>query len=138
MTMQAQLTEPNILPYILAGKAIFTIRNPSTGRSFTYRIKQPKDCSKWFIAVLTGPDNTSNYTYIGFLNERKEYIHGRNRSPISEGAPSVMAFKWFFNNLKDLKGVECFHSGRCARCGRVLTVVESVTSGLGPECRKAA
>ena len=134
---QAQLTEPNILPYILAGKAIFTIRNPKTGASFTYRVKQPKDCSKWFVGVLTGPDNTSNYSYIGFLNEGKQFVYGR-KSRITEGAPSVLAFKWFMSNLGNLKGVECFHSGRCARCGRVLTVVESVTSGLGPECRKAA
>ena len=136
--MQAQLTESNILPYILAGKAIFTIRNPNTGKSFTYKVKQPKDCSKWFVSVLTGSDNTSDYSYFGFLNERKEFVYGRGKSRIAEAAPSVLAFRWFMSNLGNLKGVECFHSGRCARCGRVLTVVESVTTGLGPECRKAA
>lgn len=135
---QAQLSSEKILPYILAGKAIFTIRNPSTDRSFTYKVSQPKDCSKWFVKVLTGPDNNSNYTYIGFLNERKEFVYGRGKSPIGEAAPSVLAFKWLMGNIDSLKGVEVFHSGKCARCGRTLTVIESITSGLGPECIKFA
>lgn len=133
---QAQLAESNILPYILAGKAIFTIHNPNTGRSFTYKVSQPKDCPKWFVKILTGPDNNSNYTYIGFLSERKEFVYGRNRSPISEIAPSVMAFKWFMSHLGNLKGVEVLPSGKCARCGRRLTVVSSINAFLGPECQK--
>lgn len=136
--MTQALSQDKVLPYILAGKAIFTIRNPLTNRSFTYKINQPKDCSKWFVKVLTGPDNNSNYTYIGFLNEKKEFVYGKNRSPIGEAAPSVQAFRWFMGNIGNLRGVEVFGSGKCARCGRLLTVSESITSGLGPECIKFA
>lgn len=31
-------------------------------------------------------------------------------------------------------GLQIFHEGRCGRCGRVLTVPESVETGFGPEC----
>jgi len=27
-----------------------------------------------------------------------------------------------------------FHEGACGRCGRTLTVPESIASGFGPEC----
>src|SRR5882672_9405186 len=30
--------------------------------------------------------------------------------------------------------IEIWHSGSCGRCGRTLTVPESVLSGFGPEC----
>ena len=30
--------------------------------------------------------------------------------------------------------VQVWHEGRCGKCGRKLTVPESLTSGLGPEC----
>ncbi len=33
-------------------------------------------------------------------------------------------------------GYKLVHEGRCGRCGRTLTVPESVTEGIGPECRK--
>ena len=32
------------------------------------------------------------------------------------------------------KTVEVWHEGICGRCGRKLTVPESVERGLGPEC----
>jgi hypothetical protein len=31
-------------------------------------------------------------------------------------------------------GWEFRHEGRCGRCGRTLTVPESIDSGFGPEC----
>jgi hypothetical protein len=37
--------------------------------------------------------------------------------------------------------LEVWHEGRCGRCGRALTVPESVERGIGPECwelRRAA
>jgi hypothetical protein len=32
------------------------------------------------------------------------------------------------------KGLKVHHEGRCCRCGRKLTVPESIETGLGPEC----
>jgi hypothetical protein len=33
-------------------------------------------------------------------------------------------------------GWKVHHEGRCGRCGRTLTVPESIESGIGPECAK--
>jgi hypothetical protein len=30
--------------------------------------------------------------------------------------------------------MELWHEGRCGKCGRALTVPESIESGLGPVC----
>jgi hypothetical protein len=33
-------------------------------------------------------------------------------------------------------GYKIHHEGRCGKCGRLLTVPESVETGIGPECAK--
>lgn len=131
---QVKLSAANILPYILAGKAIFTISNPNTGKSFTYKSKVSQDKTIHFVSVLSGPDNVSNYTYIGVIVNGK-FMHGR-KSVVGCDAPSVLAFGWFMSHLDKLGPVEVYPSGKCCRCGRRLTVVSSLNNGLGPECQK--
>jgi hypothetical protein len=38
------------------------------------------------------------------------------------------------NNLPNF--IEIWHEGRCGKCGRTLTVPDSIANGLGPECIK--
>ena len=50
---------------------------------------------------------------------------------------SVQAFIWFLNRIeadKPTDGFEFWHEGKCGRCGRKLTVPESIEAGIGPEC----
>jgi len=122
--------------FMLAGKATFTVSNPETGNHFTYRVRA-KDIGEGrtlhFVQVLTGPDNESSYSYLGTIFEGTTYKHGR-KSRISESAPSARAFEWVFSRIttgEDLKGVCVQHAGRC---GRKLTVPESISTGFGPEC----
>ncbi len=132
------------LNLIFAGNARFTIRSKSTGVRFTYRIKHAEAegpyKAKYFVSLLSGPDNENSYTYMGMVTEdRSAYLHDR-KNRIKESAPSVAAFKWFFQHLTAgresniLNQADIFHEGRCCRCGRVLTVPESIESGIGPEC----
>lgn len=133
-----QLKKENLLKFILAGNATFTILNTETGGRFTYRIKQKEneDGNKTphFVSLLSGPDNESAFTYFGFIRENATFIYGGRKSRISREAPSVKAFEWFWRNLKNLRTVEVWHEGRCGACGRKLTVPESIESGLGPIC----
>jgi uncharacterized metal-binding protein YceD (DUF177 family) len=66
------------------------------------------------------------------------YFHGGHKARIAATAPSARAFDWFWRNLSrgvSLEGhVDVDHMGKCGRCGRPLTVPESVRSGFGPEC----
>lgn len=131
---------------MLAGHAIFTVENPRTGGRFTYRIMRAPDNDErrsrrlWFVSVLVGPDNVANYAYAGMLpevgGEAGRFTMTRG-SKIVGDAPSVIAFRWVWDRLRDGRSVEpavLWHEGRCGCCGRRLTVPESIASGLGPVC----
>lgn len=139
--MKTKMNVSDILTYVLAGKAIFTLHNPLTDKSFTFKVSKPKECDKWFVKVLTGPENTKDYSYLGFITADKKYIHGRGKAKIGVDAPSNKAFSWFMGKLTDgaevnLGPAEVYPSCHCARCGRLLTHKESVTALFGPECIK--
>jgi hypothetical protein len=137
----------NITRFILAGNARFTVRNSNTGNRFTFEVRAPKKetergglvtdhtANVRFVKVLTGSNNESDYTFIGtiFIDNNK-FVHSR-KSRISAEAQSVQVFDWFFAKKDELpENIEVNHEGMCGRCGRTLTVPESVESGYGPEC----
>lgn len=91
-----------------------------------------------FVSVLTGPENTTDYTYLGQIVQRPapRYEHGR-KSRIGPDAPSAKAAQWYLSRLfggGDLGDVQVWHDGSCGRCGRDLTDPLSVSRGIGPEC----
>lgn len=139
-----------IKDFVFGGNATFTVRSTRTGQRFTYQVQVPNDTTQaggkkrrensdvHFVRVLTGPDNTSNYTFVGSIF-RKEEFRLSTKSVITVGAPSVKGFVWFLRLLLDdqlPEFIEVTHTGRCCRCGRLLTVPESVASGIGPECQQ--
>ena len=145
MDSRRQITCPDqIQTYILAGRGTLTIVSPS-GARFTYKLRladeDPNDVTGHvrpiFVKVLTGPDNTNSYTYIGCLWQGV-YKHGR-KSRISADAQSVRAFSWFMRDIKRAvdHGIEVWHEGKCGKCGRKLTVPESIEQGFGPVCMAA-
>lgn len=134
----ARLTESDkVLRYMLAGNATFTIVSGKTGTRFTYKVRASDDGKLFFVSLLTGANNEADYEYIGtiFSTGVRTFRHGK-KSRVSADAPSVKAFGWFLGRLAHgvPETVEFFHSGRCGRCARKLTVPESIQSGLGPEC----
>jgi len=142
-----KLDPKNHLSFILGGNAYFTMKNIETGGRFTYRVSRPEDKDNapdiWFVKLLTGPDNTNNYQYIGFIKKDDlglpYFVYGK-KSKIGATAQGVVAFTKVFNGLlrqgKTLANLEIWHEGKCCRCGRKLTVPESIQSGIGPECAR--
>ena len=132
--------------FILAGKAIFTLVSKKTGTRYTYKVTH-KDANgpypeKWFVSYLIGPDNWTNYRSIGQIN-KGNMTFSLTRKAVEAGlsmhSAPVAAFNWtydFVNAGKEPVGVEVWHAGKCGRCGRLLTVPESISSGFGPECIK--
>lgn len=124
--------------FILGGRSRFTIRSLRTQTRFTYRVTQSEDNQRlYFVSVLRGSDNESDYQYIGTLRNGR-FAHGQ-KSRIGADAPCVVAFQYLVKMLHQghiNPMVEFWHEGRCARCARPLTDPESITSGFGPECRK--
>lgn len=142
-----QLTDfQKIQKFIFAGNASITLVSKKTGVRFTYRIKQADDEQYggkkefWFVSLLNGQDNESNYQYFGHIFKSLDFVVGRN-SKISATAPSVLAWRWFYKKFQRLDqtmfdDIEVWHEGRCGKCNRKLTVPSSIESGFGPECIK--
>lgn len=158
--MRGQLDKDQIFEYMLAGNSTFTVENESTGNRLTFKITsiqratgKPELPQKlWFVKVLNGPDNESNYMFLGSLQvkanpefQTDEFVYYKHskKSGATEDATSVKMIEWMVKRLQSKKfgwpeNVHVFHEGRCGRCGRKLTVPESITSGYGPECIKFA
>lgn len=130
--------------FMLAGKATVTLVSVKTGTRFTYRISASPDKSCHFVALLSGPDNESDYKYLGRI-ARSIFWAGRKvpkPGDIGRDAPAMRAFAWAWQQIVSagIRGgalpeqLEIWHEGRCGRCARKLTVPSSVASGFGPEC----
>lgn len=129
--------------FVLAGRAVFTVSNPS-GRRYTFRVVHKPGSDKfgpvWFVSLLTGPDNTSDYSYIGIVDAETGEVRLTARSRCSEDSRPVAVVRWALRHVWDGRalpdGYGLHHEGKCGRCGRALTVPSSIESGLGPECVK--
>lgn len=131
--MENQLKNSDIKKFIFAGNSTFTLLNTTTNNRFTYKVRKSKDNDIFFVSVLTGSDNISNYTFIGFIKNNKFFYSKKSR--ISVEAVSFKAINWFFNHINNLPSIiNVLHEGKCGRCGRKLTTPESINRGLGPEC----
>jgi len=131
------LQNENIKKFVLGGRAKFTISNTETGGRFTFKVASKDEGKIHFVKVLTGEDNESDFSYLGFIRDGK-FIHGGSKTWIGKDAPSAVAFAWFWSHMSTLpERVEVRHEGHCGRCGRALTVPESIDSGFGPHCLAA-
>lgn len=134
--------------FILAGRAIYTVSNPQ-GIRYTFKVSKVENdpTSRWyradapntyFVSYLAGPDNTADYVYLGILNPRTYGIQLTKASRVQAASQVYRVAQWALNKIwtGDLvpKGYGIVHAGRCGRCGRLLTVPESIRTGFGPEC----
>jgi len=128
------------LEYIIGKKALYTIVNERTGNRFTFKTKEGKSNKNFLnIHVLTGPDNTSNYSILGYIGKHNWNFQTSQFSTISTDAQSFKVFQWVYNHLRNNTlpdYISVYHHGKCSRCGRNLTVPHSIEAGIGPECMK--
>lgn len=139
--------------FFTAGRAVFTIQVPKdfvelykTNPHYTYRIrlKEEKDQQpKWFVDLLSGPDNVNSYTYMGRMNPETGNVVLTKKSKITSDAWSYRILRRCLARIFEDKpkkitkaGFDVKHEGMCGKCGRRLTVPESIDTGLGPICAK--
>lgn len=138
-----------VLDYLTAGKATVTLLNLETEGRHTYRIQAPGETAEdrrkaeiLFVSVLTGPENTRDYTYIGIIIRRTGEFKLTKKSRLGAANKRVAGFSWLCrqarqNTLSRYEHVEVRHHNHCGACGRLLTVPESIDTGLGKICAKA-
>lgn len=141
----AALTQLNdIRSFLTGGHAKFTIVSKKTGARKTFEVMRapprPPDTESngFFVRLLVGPDNGSDFRYLGFLAKKAIncYFYP-GKKPWAAEACEVIS--WLCTKLNHNEGnffeqAEFWHAGTCARCGRELTDPESIARGLGPVC----
>jgi hypothetical protein len=149
METTAPLKTPEaIRTYIFAGCATFTVVSRRTGERKTFKLRAKEDArgTAYFASLLAGPDNTGDFQYLGFVYQNRRtgaWEVKLNKRGWAREACTALA--WVLVNLspgssgeKLVEQAEVWHTGRCGRCGRELTVPESVASGIGPVCEGRA
>jgi hypothetical protein len=123
--------ERDLTRFVTGGNATFTLQGKQS--RYTYKVRKSEgEKPLLFVSLLTAPDE---YTYLGILGEAS--LRMTKASKLNETSAPVKAFNWFWNRetmSAPLPGLEFFHAGKCCRCGRELTVPESIERGIGPEC----
>jgi hypothetical protein len=136
--------KPTFKQFVLSGKAIFTVHN-NKGEHYTYRVFKTDEKGtwgvKWFVSLLTGPNNMVDYQYIGTLDSMTGTVRSTRASVIAADSLPMKVINWALcrivwqNKIDKLpEGYGIKHEGRCGRCGRVLTTPQSIEYGIGPEC----
>ena len=143
------VTAEDVARFLVAGNATVTLLSLTSGQRFTYQCSQVHDRvtdkpvdGKFFVGLLSGPDNEADYAYIGLLARNGEgqpwQFRRTQKSKVTETSPGFVAFNYVTKQILNLRhlapNLEVWHEGRCGRCGRRLTVPESIKNGLGPIC----
>lgn len=84
------------------------------------------------IGLLTGSNNTSDYTNFGLVGERGQVVLFRKHR-------GSEFFEWMAKYLESparFPHVEFNFEGHCRRCNRLLTDEKSVAIGLGSTCQE--
>ena len=131
---------------ITISNGFLTVTNETSGQHRTFRVRTQKEDAKFapgmrVVALLIGPDNTSDYQGFGFVQDNGWItLWKRNRTPQYEGL--AKAVRLASRALE--KGEETFQtpkatysvklSKRCRVCNRQLTTPKSIETGLGPKC----
>jgi hypothetical protein len=125
--------------YALAGNATLTLSSLKTGARYTYRVRQPREGNQSirFLSLLTGSDNENSYSYLGLVRDGQVVLTAKSK--MAPDSKPVAAFRYFLQHAMAgaiAPSLEVRHEGKCGRCGRKLTVPESIDAGIGPECAK--
>jgi hypothetical protein len=140
MTMStSMLTPAAAIQYVRGGRGRATLVGRE--RRYTYSFGVPKgQDSPIFVRVLVGPDNTTDYEFVGSIAEDR----ASGRLALYAGAkgnaahPAFAALQWWLKaaQVSSVRAMQAqfWHEGVCCRCGRVLTTPESIAAGIGPVC----
>ena len=145
-----RITLDRALRFILAGQAEFKIISGKTGKEFYYKVIKKEAFTTGnpnenkYIYWINGGENFDNMVYLGtifFNNVNKTFnfsrgINGRGNS----NSKIVISIIYLLNKLYEGKyntNIEVYHNGNCGKCGKQLTEVYSILTGLDSECSRS-
>lgn len=119
----------------------YTVTSPKgTHRTFSIRTVQKGNLKdSRILSLLTGPDNTRDYTGFAFVNDDGIKVWHRHDNNPDWGKYGKLLWSLATegqNSPYYVMGYRLLIEGKCLVCNRKLTEPESITTGIGPECRK--
>lgn len=132
-----KLNLENAKKFILGGNSIFTVVSKKTEKRYTFKVKENKEKTIYFVSYLFSGDN--QYKYMGIIDANKKYKLTA-KSKVNEDSAVNKTFNVVYDilmteNQKMFDKLEFWHEGKCGKCGRKLTVPSSIESGFGPICQ---
>jgi hypothetical protein len=137
-SIDGQLASDRVAP-LYNGK--YTITSP-TGEHRTFEVRTVREgnlAGKRIVAMLTGPDNQTDYKGFGFVNDAGIKVW-RKVADSGDFFQKVAKMLWVMgttgsNNEYARRGCTLQLSKRCVKCNRELTDPTSISLGIGPVCR---
>lgn len=143
--------------FLFGGDCTFTVKSPR-GESYTFRIEHAEGKDKerdnpaagkwperWFAKLLTGPDNTSNYTLFGWVDRKTGVVTLTRKTTYTKDSTPVRVLQFVAMNAllqRDMPGgIMVQAPTHCGRCGRLLTAPKERNPywpWLGPDCGEKA
>lgn len=97
----------------------------------------------FWLAYLTGSDNTRDYTSLGKINPSNNTLKLNRKCKYNDDTFVVklarrLLARLLANDTEPIRAAGCdvTHAGSCCRCGRLLTTPASIAAGIGPICAK--
>jgi hypothetical protein len=109
--------------FVFAGDAIFTVECPD-GEHRTYRVQHVEANDRWpeswFVKLLTGPQNTEDYSYLGKLDAFTGQVNVTAKSKFAADSypirllNRILARVWCDDHAAyERHGYRTHHEGRC-------------------------
>lgn len=126
-----------IPPFVLGGKAEFSIENLDSGRGFKYKVIKMKDNKKDYVDKFFVYVDGDYAGLLSVYSAGKLYWSQGKKGTQSENSPPIKGLYLALDSNGVMKRpMVLYHHGKCSVCGRKLTDPKSIEYGMGPECRK--
>lgn len=140
--------------FFTGGNCTFTVKVPEAFAThhrcnlhYTFKVECAEPTDRFpnpahFVKLLTGPDNTKDFSYLGMLNPATGEVRLTVKSCCGDTAWAVRIVRRVLAQIFEGRGMPAIieqgwdvdHMNKCGRCGRPLTVPESIECGIGPDC----
>lgn len=148
ITDYRKITLDRALEFMLAGQAEFKIVSGKTGKEFYYRIIKKKaneyngEFSNKFIYWLYGGESFESIKYLGSIfydkdSDELKFSKGLAGSGY-RNSKIVISILYLLNKVYKGKfntNIQIYHNNKCGKCGRQLTDVRSIITGLDINCK---
>lgn len=121
---------------ILTHNGTVTVKSLATGDHRTFSVSTQKDDAEFapgerIVSLLTGPENTSDFTSFGFVKPDRIVVWRKKRGTEFDRFARLLER---LESFESAEKVTVHFESTCRRCNRPLTTPESVESGIGPVC----